>query len=371
MGVTVYRSDDSSAPQLTCTQGSFISLLKACLVNGYGSKAAAGWSLHLEDTVNHKAIFRNNSGSGSGRYWRVCNDARPTAAQAVGSNHGIVTIKGCAAASTVDTTTGDFPRAVTGTDLHFTSELGIYQNMWYSAVDILGTPSSPPVITTVIPWVIVADEQTAWIFTYPYDFAGGVGITHLSNVSITCIGDVNRIGPNTSLPRAITLGDVTLQNPAWNDRPPVGSQTYIEFSVGTGSLSVKGKLSTETAWTFSSGTGSDQLENNPTYNPYPHPVLGGVMMEHIVVMEDAADSKRTTTAPTGFTTSISEFLTFATLRGMYANTHAINTGLTKIGDSGDYVQAGGRTYWVVGPMKATFDQARQRSLLLDITGPWS
>jgi len=43
MGVpTLFRSDDTGAPTLSGTEGSLIDVLKACLVDGYGAKAALG-----------------------------------------------------------------------------------------------------------------------------------------------------------------------------------------------------------------------------------------------------------------------------------------------------------------------------------------
>ncbi len=44
MTVTVYRSTDASAPQLSGTAGSLAAILDGCLVTGYGSKPAAGWT---------------------------------------------------------------------------------------------------------------------------------------------------------------------------------------------------------------------------------------------------------------------------------------------------------------------------------------
>lgn len=42
--MTVYKSTDGSAPTISNTAGGLISLLNAILVDGYGSKAAAGWT---------------------------------------------------------------------------------------------------------------------------------------------------------------------------------------------------------------------------------------------------------------------------------------------------------------------------------------
>lgn len=62
MAVTVYSSTDASAPVLTGAVGSFIALLDACLVNGYGDKGAAGWSKDFSDT--NLATYRPAFGSG-------------------------------------------------------------------------------------------------------------------------------------------------------------------------------------------------------------------------------------------------------------------------------------------------------------------
>lgn len=60
MGWTLYKHDDAGAPILNGVRGSLISLLDACLVNGYGTKAGAGWSKPFTDT--NRAVFRMGSG---------------------------------------------------------------------------------------------------------------------------------------------------------------------------------------------------------------------------------------------------------------------------------------------------------------------
>lgn len=69
MTVRVYRSTDASAPQLVNgAAGSIIAILDACLVNGYGSKTAAGWTKPFTGT--NIACFRQGVGSNS-RYLQV------------------------------------------------------------------------------------------------------------------------------------------------------------------------------------------------------------------------------------------------------------------------------------------------------------
>src|SRR5262245_33223377 len=67
---TVYRRDDSGAPALTYSTAvpnvahftAFKTILKACLVYGYGSKPAAGWELIGEGANN--LVLRSGSHSG-------------------------------------------------------------------------------------------------------------------------------------------------------------------------------------------------------------------------------------------------------------------------------------------------------------------
>lgn len=73
--VTVYRWDDAGAPQLTNSKPSeIIAILKKCLVEGYGTKAGAGWSVAFEDAAAFKIAFRNSTTEASGgfvQFWSV------------------------------------------------------------------------------------------------------------------------------------------------------------------------------------------------------------------------------------------------------------------------------------------------------------
>lgn len=55
--VTVFSSDDVSAPILTGSPGSLKTLLKACLVTGYGDKTALGWQILFESEDLFSAAF--------------------------------------------------------------------------------------------------------------------------------------------------------------------------------------------------------------------------------------------------------------------------------------------------------------------------
>jgi hypothetical protein len=58
---TIYRSTDSGAPVLSGSLGALVGVLDACLVNGYGSKSPAGWSIAFTDT--DKRVYRPPAGT--------------------------------------------------------------------------------------------------------------------------------------------------------------------------------------------------------------------------------------------------------------------------------------------------------------------
>jgi hypothetical protein len=95
MTVTVYRSDDASAPVLSGSVGSLITVLDACLVNGYGTKSAAGWSKAFTGT--NQAAYRMPAGSNL--HYLAVDDTTTTYA----------TLRGYEAMTAVATGTGQFP----------------------------------------------------------------------------------------------------------------------------------------------------------------------------------------------------------------------------------------------------------------------
>lgn len=62
MAWTHYSSADTSAPTLSGTTDSLNALLKACLVDGYGSQPAAGWSSPYYDSTSKTRVFQNANG---------------------------------------------------------------------------------------------------------------------------------------------------------------------------------------------------------------------------------------------------------------------------------------------------------------------
>ncbi|MGI3044059.1 hypothetical protein ACRTDM_20230 [Shewanella algae] len=57
--VTVYRWDDPGAPQLqNRTYAEWLEILRKCLVDGYGTKQPAGWSVLFDDAASNQVVFK-------------------------------------------------------------------------------------------------------------------------------------------------------------------------------------------------------------------------------------------------------------------------------------------------------------------------
>lgn len=130
MTVRAYYSTDASAPALIDNvAGKLIAVLDACLVNGYGAKAAAGWSKAYSGT--NKAAYRQ--GSGSHQFYMRVDDTGTTSARVVGYE----------SMSDVDTGSNAFPTnaQVSG---------GLHINKSDSS--------------TARPWAVFATEKFAYIY---------------------------------------------------------------------------------------------------------------------------------------------------------------------------------------------------------------
>lgn len=136
---TIYKSSDSGAPTLDGQAGSLIAVLDACLVNGYGSKAAAGWTKPYSGTntavyqpVDGHPLDVNDNGAGAG-----------TTQEA--------TVRGYESMTAVATGTNPFPTTAQQ------AAPGIYIR------------KSTTATSTARGWVLIADGYTFHLFTLPAD----------------------------------------------------------------------------------------------------------------------------------------------------------------------------------------------------------
>jgi hypothetical protein len=153
MTVTVYSSTDSSAPVLSGTVGSVLALLNACLVNGYGSKAAAGWGKPYTDSGN-VGVIRQGAAGGVGRVYLRANDNAPDATANSGAQEARMT--GYGAMTDINTGTDPFPDPA------------------YSNPYIL-LRKSTTADATARAWKLVADHRTFYFFMKTGDSAASGG----------------------------------------------------------------------------------------------------------------------------------------------------------------------------------------------------
>lgn len=166
MTVRVYRSSDASAPALRGnTPGDLINLLEKCLVTGYGSKTAAGWTKPFSGT--NVAAFKQGAGS-SGCYLRI--DDTSTSA-----TNRAARVKGYEVMTDVNT----------GTPQPFPTELqkagGAYWWTKYSS----STAANPR------EWIVWADERLFYIYISNYPESG----TREYNNEVYAFGDINPYKP--------------------------------------------------------------------------------------------------------------------------------------------------------------------------------
>lgn len=136
MTVRIYHNTDAGAPQLTGAAGSYIAILDAVLVNGYGSKPGLGWT--KEFTGTNIAVYRNNTSipESTGMYLRIDD-----------SNVNHATVRCYKTMSDINTGTDVIPNP------NYESQSNIIWFKHYSGVP--GTPRQ---------WYVIGDERTVYGF---------------------------------------------------------------------------------------------------------------------------------------------------------------------------------------------------------------
>lgn len=143
---TVYKSSDTSAPVLDGQAGSLVALLDACLVNGYGSKSAAGWTKPYSAT--NKGVYLGSAG-----HYLDVDDSGAGAATTQEAN-----VRGYETMSAVATGTGPFPTTA------IQAAPGQYIR------------KSAAATSTARGWVLIADSLTFHLFI----LSGDVGAQYMS-----------------------------------------------------------------------------------------------------------------------------------------------------------------------------------------------
>ena len=163
MTVRVYRWDDASAPVLTGEVGKLAALLKACLVTGYGSKTAAGWSNPYSAT-NVKAFTNSVAAGGTGYGIKVSH-----------TNAQYASVIGYEAVDGSGKLTKQFP---TGAQL-------ASGTIWWC---------SSTADTTPRPWLLVADEKRFYLWI-GYSVTTETGLATSSYMLMFFAGDLTGLNP--------------------------------------------------------------------------------------------------------------------------------------------------------------------------------
>lgn len=251
--VTVYTSADASAPTLTGEVGSLINVLSKILVEGYGSKAAAGWTKPFAGT--NKAVFKMADGTPS-MYLRV-DDTNAQDARVV----GYVTM------SDVDTGTSPFPTAAQYAG-------GLYCR------------KSSTASTTVRPWYCIANEKAFYFFA-------GTGQTALGAWSTgdnyLCFGKFASYKSGDAYNVFITACTSSSgTNIAHRFQPSTGSVSLAGTGiyVAGSALQAEGSTQVNAISLSASSLPISGPESSDQYNfAHPDPVTGGINLAQAIVGE--------------------------------------------------------------------------------------
>ena len=255
----VYASTDGSAPVLDGTNGSFIALLRAILVNGYGAKAAAGWT-EPYTAAGNVAAFRSNSVVGTGHY-HLFNDNGSTAGVAK-----TATWRGYVTMSALGVGTGEFPTAVQET-------AGLHVR------------KSETANSTARAWWAIACRK--WIYIAIDSNSGGISVgavyffgDYLSHRPGDAFNSGGFAGgsadPATSADRSTALSAVSSISATPTATPKFyGSGAYTQIAA---SISLALNTHIQAVQTAVGGGGSIA---------YPHPSNNGLLFSDILILEAA------------------------------------------------------------------------------------
>ena len=310
---TVYQSSDGSAPVLSGTAGALVTVLDAILVNGYGAKAAAGWSIAYTDT--NKRVYQQGAGS-SGCYYRVRDDGGGTG----GAREALV----FGAETMLDVNTAGsyrFPQA------SFLPTLTDNSLSWRK---------SNTADATARTWIAFADSRTIYMFVLTGDSA---------NIYIPAmLGDTYSLVPEDTYTAALVLRQSESDNAANSHHLCWSLQTSANVlnsqNNQPGRYRQRNYTGTGAGTYFSTFTHAFQNTSSPSTN---------VEWVGALFYPNGADSALWLARPYMLDTTVSNTLSvFGWLRGIWAPCHAMSSFTdmdTLSGMAGSPLE--GRTFTVI------------------------
>jgi hypothetical protein len=247
---TIYRSTDPSAPVLNGTAGSLLTVLDACLVNGYGSKSGAGWTKPFVNSGNIGCYQNSSLGT---NFCLSINDNGPGAASFAEAR-----MTGYESLTSVSTGGGQFPNGVAGQGV--------------TPFGFVVYRKSNGATSTARNWIVMADAYTFYIFCLTTDVANAYTAFAFGDFfSLKGVSDVyrcgihGRISENTAAGNQdslATLGALTATN--------IGN--YVARTYGGGGFPVQVSKHGDGVKAGAQLFGSTQYPNGPDNSIYVSPV---------------------------------------------------------------------------------------------------
>lgn len=286
MAVRLYRYDDESAPTLNGQAGSLTNLLDAVLVNGYGTKPGAGWSIS-QTATNKRAYQQGTGGNHPVGIHMYIDDAAPGAAGAREAR--VCGFETMSAATPVGT--GQFPTPSQST-------------IGFGALVIR---KSSDTNATARKWYAVADAWTVYLFIEP----GNNGNYSLPLGYAFMFGDFQSFKEGDAYAQIIVARSLENTDTASGENFSMFPNGRMEYTVNgnipghfvsrhwnqLASSQRAGKMATSFCgdWAMWAGTdtvggdgnegywGPGSAERQRYFFPYPNPVDGALWMSPVYI----------------------------------------------------------------------------------------
>lgn len=250
--ITVYRSDDAGAPTLSGTAGHLINVLTGCLVTGYGSQPAAGWTKPYTGT--NLAVFQPPEGN---QFYLRVDDVNAT----------YPIFRGYRAMTAVSTGTGLFPTTI------------------QLSGGIRGVKSAASG-TTVRPWIVIASPRSfyLWISWNATDM-GAVS----TSVDMFFFGDIASYLPGDAHGAAIIgkiVADASAPSSLFGNNLTTGAQAAGHYLAGDFAQSGN---AAQCACLQSVIAASPYCGYAGSF--YPDPITGGMLLERLRIVEGGTVQK--------------------------------------------------------------------------------
>jgi hypothetical protein len=367
MTTRIYRSDDSGAPVLTGQVGTLITVLTKCLVDGYGSKTAAGWSIALSGT--NKVIFQNTTG----KYYRIQDNGLTDANYATVQGN-IASICGVTTFTGIDNFLQPYPRVISGGDIYSARSYGVTIQK-RKMHDVNPSHTSP--------WIVIADERTCYLITgWTTNNTNATSDLWTTSRGVYGFGDIELFNSgDTNSADAFVMGG-SLVSVGWFSGPittdyreysigylynanHMGDRIFLNKSQENGAHSVAGRLYGQMYNRYGgdcrTAVGDGQYIR---YTINGSVITGGVVLNPLMVCEDTADTIRTVEyAAYGL-------LSHGKLRGIQGCMHTTDTAnMYKLTTEGSTITIDGTDYFIFSTL-VTGDTIASNCLAISL-GAWT